>query len=180
MTGKNLSLRHRQNALREIEMKKPALMVYTDGKIKGEERGVGVYCEAKGFKGRYKIEKDVPITSMWAYQILMKAMKGDRHNKIAMRILQNIRNARKQMTIKWIPAHVGLEGNEKAGILAKYGARKDMLIDYALQLTDVYRILEETQWHKWNNWGPTLKMRRKSNRNRGTKTQNYQVSTHTR
>jgi hypothetical protein len=32
----------RQNALREIEMKKLALMVYTNGSIMGEERGVGV------------------------------------------------------------------------------------------------------------------------------------------
>jgi hypothetical protein len=38
-------------------------MVYTDGSIMGEERGVGVYCEVKGFEGRYKIEKDVPISS---------------------------------------------------------------------------------------------------------------------
>jgi hypothetical protein len=51
----------RQNALRKTEPKKPALMVYTDGSIMGEERGV--YCEAKGFEGRYKIEKDVPISS---------------------------------------------------------------------------------------------------------------------
>jgi hypothetical protein len=94
--------------------------------IMGEERSVGVYCESKGFEGRYKIEKDMPISSAelkvieidkqrvvtlsdsrTACQILMKAMKGYRHNKIAMRILKSIHNAQKQMTIKWIPAHVG-------------------------------------------------------------------------
>jgi ribonuclease HI len=32
----------RQNALNEIELKKSAVMVYTDGSIMGEERGVGV------------------------------------------------------------------------------------------------------------------------------------------
>jgi hypothetical protein len=53
----------RQNAQREIQLKKPAVMVYTDGSIMGEERSVGVYCEAKGFEGRYKIEKNVPISS---------------------------------------------------------------------------------------------------------------------
>jgi hypothetical protein len=53
----------RQNALMEIELKKPTLMVYTNGSIMSEERGVGVYCEAKGFEGRYKIEQDVPISS---------------------------------------------------------------------------------------------------------------------
>jgi ribonuclease HI len=52
----------------------------------------------------------------------MKAMKGDRHNKIAMRILKSIQNARKQMTIKWIPANVELEENERADILANDGA----------------------------------------------------------
>jgi hypothetical protein len=41
----------RQNALREIELKKPAMMVYTDGSIMCKERGVGVYSEAKGFEG---------------------------------------------------------------------------------------------------------------------------------
>jgi hypothetical protein len=30
-----------------------------DGSIMSEERGVGVYCEAKDFEGRYKIEKEV-------------------------------------------------------------------------------------------------------------------------
>jgi hypothetical protein len=37
----------RQNALREIEMKKPALIGYTYSSIMGEERGIGVYCETK-------------------------------------------------------------------------------------------------------------------------------------
>jgi hypothetical protein len=40
----------RNYTLREIELKKPALMMYTDGSIIGEERGVGVYCEAKGLE----------------------------------------------------------------------------------------------------------------------------------
>jgi hypothetical protein len=29
----------------------------------GEVKGVGVYCETKGFERKYKIEKDVPISS---------------------------------------------------------------------------------------------------------------------
>jgi hypothetical protein len=62
MTWKNLSLR--QNVLRVIKMKKSSLMVYTDGSIMGKERGAGVYCETKSFKERFKIEKDVPISSV--------------------------------------------------------------------------------------------------------------------
>jgi hypothetical protein len=36
--------------LREIEMKKPALMMYTGGSIMG--------CETRSFEGRFEIEKD--------------------------------------------------------------------------------------------------------------------------
>jgi ribonuclease HI len=32
--------------------------------------------------------------------------------------LKGIQNAQNQMTIKWIPAHVGLERNERTDILA--------------------------------------------------------------
>jgi hypothetical protein len=40
----------------------------------GEERGVGGYCEAKGFEDRYKMEKDVAISSaeLNAIEIAMK------------------------------------------------------------------------------------------------------------
>jgi ribonuclease HI len=77
--------------------------------------------------------------SKTACQILMKAMKGDRHNKIAMRILKSIQNARKQMTIKWIPANVELEGNERADKLANDGARNATpynLQQYFVHLSD--------------------------------------------
>jgi hypothetical protein len=77
-------------------------------------------------------------------------MKGDLHNKIAMIILKSIENAREKMTIKWTKVHVGLEGNERADILAKDGARNGTY--YSLQPKDAYRILEETQRDQWNNW----------------------------
>jgi hypothetical protein len=91
----------RQNVLREIELKKPALMVYTDGRFNNGRR------KRRREEGRYKIEKDVPISSAelkaieiatnfifqqdeqngviltdsrTACQILMQAMEGDRHN----------------------------------------------------------------------------------------------------
>jgi hypothetical protein len=112
-----------------------------------KERGVGVYCEAKGFEERYKIEKDVAISSAeleaieiatnfifqqdeqravkftdtrTAFQLLMKAIEGDRHNKIAMRIQHTC---------------VGLEGNERADILAKDGV---------VQKWHAYRLLPKT------------------------------------
>jgi hypothetical protein len=44
-----------------------------------------------------------------------------------------------------------LEGNEKADILAKDGARNGTPIDYSQQLKDAYRILKQTQREEWNN-----------------------------
>jgi hypothetical protein len=131
-------------------VKKPALIVYTDGSIMGEEIGVRVYSEAKGFETieieNFIFQQDeqravILTDSRTACQILMKAMEGDRRNKIAMRILKVIQNTQKQITIKWIPAKVGLEGNEKADILAKDGSRNGTPIDYSLQLKDAYKIL---------------------------------------
>jgi hypothetical protein len=80
--------------------------------------------------------------------------------------------------------------------------RNDTSIYYSLQLKDAYRILEQTQREEWNNWyvlkatekgkaaekrkaaekgkAPISSWRRKSNRNRGTETRYYQVSTHAR
>jgi ribonuclease HI len=69
----------------------------------------------------------------------MKAMEGDRHNKIAMRILKSKQNTQKQITIKWIPAHVGLEGNKRADILAKDVSRNGTPIDYSLKMYTEYR-----------------------------------------
>jgi hypothetical protein len=161
----------RQNALREIELNKPALVVYTGGSIMSEERSVGLYCEAKGFVGRYKIEKDVPISSAeqkaieiatnfifqqdeqraviltdsrTACQILMKAMKRDRHKKIAIRILKVIQqNTQKQINNKMDSST--RRRNKKTDILAKDGSRNGTPIDYSLQLKDAYRILKQTQ-----------------------------------
>jgi ribonuclease HI len=50
-----------------------------------------------------------------------------------MSILKGIQNTQKQITIKWIPAHAGLEGNEKADLLTKDGARCD-IIPYNLKM----------------------------------------------
>jgi hypothetical protein len=80
----------------------------------------------------------------------MKVMEGDQHNKIAIRILKVIQNAKKQITVKWISAR--LSGNEKADILAKDGTRNGTPIDYSLKIKDAYRILEQTQREEWNNW----------------------------
>jgi hypothetical protein len=66
----------RQNTLSKIELKKLALMVYTDGGIMGEERGVGVYCETKGFEGRYKIQKAEGDRNCNELHILTRRTKG--------------------------------------------------------------------------------------------------------
>jgi hypothetical protein len=61
-----IDITQRQNALREIEMQKPTLTVWTDGSTMGEKRGVGVYCKVKGFKGLTKDQERCANLIGWA------------------------------------------------------------------------------------------------------------------
>jgi hypothetical protein len=46
-------------------------MVYTDGSIMSEKRGVGMYCETKGFEGRYSWKILTNNTLQWSYFMII-------------------------------------------------------------------------------------------------------------
>jgi ribonuclease HI len=112
-----------------------------------KEKGVGVYCEAKDFEGRYKIEKEMPLSSdelkvieiatNFIFQqneqrdVILTESKNGMPNTDGRRprLLKGMQNTQKQITIKWIPA----QGNEKADLLTKDGARCD-IIPYNLKM----------------------------------------------
>jgi hypothetical protein len=56
------------------------------------------------------------------------------------RILKGIQNTQKQIKIKWIPAHVGLEGGTRGFFFFFTKECERMLA------------MEQTQLEEWNNW----------------------------
>jgi ribonuclease HI len=149
---------------------------YTDGSIMNGQVGYGVYCKETNIEKHYKIDKNVAIyaaeltaietaaelisrttiskvliltDSLTACHILKKTQQGDKTNKQAKRIINTTKKTNKNIIIKWIPAHVGIDGNERADELAKSGTTSGELSNYKLQLRDAYTILERENQQRW-------------------------------
>jgi ribonuclease HI len=67
-------------------------------------------------------ERNLILTdSLTACWMLRRALEGDRSNKMATRIVRKAATTKKKIIVKWIPALVGISGNEKADELSKKG-----------------------------------------------------------
>jgi hypothetical protein len=70
-------------------------------------------------------------------------------------IVRKAATTEKKIIVKWIPAHVGISGNEKADELAKKGTTDGTPTQYKLQLKDLYRQIENDLLENWNRWFST-------------------------
>ena len=61
------------------------------------------------------------------------------------------------ITIKWLPAHVGIEGNEKADNLAKAANHKQNLTPYPLERYEIKRLVNTAMRESWQRQYDTIK-----------------------
>ncbi|CAK9814203.1 hypothetical protein ANTPLA_LOCUS8105 [Anthophora plagiata] len=64
---------------------------------------------------------------------------------------QNNREGGHRLGIAWIPAHMGIEGNERADRIAKEKTRNDHYIEFKIPEEDLIRNAEEEAWKRSRN-----------------------------
>lgn len=171
----------RQISLVTINSTTPtALKVFTDGSKIEEKCGIGIYIirgNQELLKKSYRLKNPVSIcaTELYAIKLALDFVVQEREvaptiytdsraacliikgaaeelytDLIVSEILQN--GAKVNLSIQWIPSHVGIEGNETADSLAKEGTNCSEVIDNKIQLKDALTIFLNKAKQDTNTW----------------------------
>jgi hypothetical protein len=110
----------------------------------------------------YNICEDIPISAveLTAIQMAMQRISGQEAERnliqtdslTACWIVRKAATTEKKIIVKWIPAHVGISGNEKADELAKKGTTDGTPTQYKQKLKDLYRQIDNDLLENWNGW----------------------------
>lgn len=165
-------------------VKKTTPLVFTDGSKTADSAGIGIYISSQTKRNMYwaykfKLKNNTPITSI-EITAIEKALEIAQTNKLKNFIIYTdsqaaceiIKKAKTETyiekpiynilkgceitdaQIRWIPSHMGFEGNEKADQLAKQGLQSDNIIHNQLRIDDAIltikqKMLEDTRkWYK--------------------------------
>ena len=182
--SKDSSEKSHKVAMEHINSKyKNHKIIYTDGSKEGIEVGAGIYDSVLDSPHSYKLNNYLSITSaeliaillaikhsetsvgeeilictdsLGSCQALLSGVRSGSRPDLVMQILKAVTLSNKKITICWIPAHVDIEGNERADQAAKAGKNKEQIdMNYKLGYTEIKSISkkftkETTLQELWN------------------------------
>ncbi|XP_055688216.1 uncharacterized protein LOC129792859 [Lutzomyia longipalpis] len=140
----------RMCTLQKIEEYKDHFKIFTDGSIKDEKRGFGIFFEQTKETISRKIKEEIPIYTVEMIAILYAIIMAIRmkkkkiviltDSKSAILSLKNLKsekyyeniihqiakkNPKIDITLQWIPSHIGIVGNDSADKAAKEGGKSN-------------------------------------------------------
>ncbi|XP_055636045.1 uncharacterized protein LOC129775382 [Toxorhynchites rutilus septentrionalis] len=152
--------------------------IFTDASKSADGRcGIGVYDEPSGIRIMMQLKLDTSIMtaetlaiklamqhivdrgirnavlltdSQPACLFLKKSRKSRSINSVANEILENAKKA--NVTIQWVPSHIGIEGNETADRLSKEALSTEFVLENDIFVNDAINYFEEKQARRINNW----------------------------
>ncbi|KAL1447160.1 hypothetical protein WDU94_012235 [Cyamophila willieti] len=158
------------------------LHIYTDGSLQNTEvgAGAGVTCDLFSFYkglGKYttNFDGEVEAIKLATQQLLyrthcfnqavilsdskaaIQAIVNTNENtsdkiREIRAILKQLRQLKKIIAIQWVPAHCGLEGNEKADVLAKKGTKILATPQTNISFDSAKRLIKLNANNKHNKW----------------------------
>ncbi|XP_058985851.1 uncharacterized protein LOC131806001 [Musca domestica] len=126
-----------QNFLFKIPAKMSSLM----GELHAINKAIDIMIEDN-------IRKATILTDSKNACLILK--QNDTQNYLANNILQKVNNSSlTQLTIIWIPSHIGIAANERADFFAKHAAEVGSIIQTGLSIKDARSLIHQHLWSEW-------------------------------
>ena len=149
--------------------------IYTDGSVKDEEAGCGIYSEEFQLCAHLPKGTSVFTSELTAIYYAIKYIQNKEGNYIiysdsfsALSVLRNVSKTNNyvahkiyqemiklppnKLLFEWIPSHVGIHGNEKADKLAQKGTKVARVNNSPLPIQELKAKINQFIYKKWQQY----------------------------